>query len=129
MSNTESEYIRSLQEEIVKHKADKEALVAEFAKSADPNTDVRIAKEAFARASAQAITNVILLSEVSDSDSVRLAASKYVIEAGLGSKLTEADSNDGALKELFESIRKKAKVPDTATASINSIGTTLPEAK
>lgn len=108
MSAKESndEYTASLQNEINRVKQDMSALQSEFnnlAESDDDNITPEVARKALVASAPSAIQQIISLAVHADSDSVRLNASKYIVDVALG-KVQIGDPADDAFNKLLNNL-------------------------
>lgn len=100
-------YAAKLRKEVEQLKADKKALQDEM-HAGDENTvddDPTQAKRIFKKYVPGAITQIILLAEAADSESVKLNANKFIIQAGLSDLLSGKEAADQNFTNLLEKIK------------------------
>lgn len=102
------EYNATLQEELNRVKNDMKALQSEFndlAENDDGTLTPDAARKALIAGAPAAIQQIIILSHNADSESVRLNASKYVVDVTLG-KIEVGTPADNAFKTLLAGLKK-----------------------
>lgn len=103
-----------LAKELARYKLDNEALQKEFNTIADDDDDESgpaAVRRALISAAPQAIQEIINLSTMAVSESVRAGTSKYIIDVALG-KIAPKESDGDGLTKLLTQLTAKDKTKD-----------------
>lgn len=120
--DTPEDFNKTLQEELDRCKADMQALQSEFndlAENDDGTLTPDAARKAIIAGAPSAIKQIITLSTMGDSDSVRLNASKYIVDVSLG-KVQIGDPAENSFKQFLEGLKKPATPGNIAKVKENA---------
>lgn len=104
-TNMNDKDVSFLQQQIEKLTADKEAIRSEFA-NADVDTSPEAIRKAAIMKAPEALERIATLGMVSDSDSTKFAANKFLVEIALGIKLPAGTSDEATVATLLKQLAK-----------------------
>jgi hypothetical protein len=108
MDDATDNYVKTLQDELERRNKDYEALKSELTGDDPDNTPATVIKSSLLENVPEYVKNIDALAQASDSESVKLAANKLLIEWAVTDRLvTGADATDEEFRTLLKQLAKQ----------------------